>query len=139
MSLPALVSLAGTGTVLFASFLFLPSAPDLPVLSAGDPPRLILMGLGVGWSLLGTVQVLRLGRGAFGKVMASLLCLGTLGIAGLMGFWVESYSYKLPPAIEVKALDNVKPFEGTDQNGTKVSDATLKGKAYVILFTRGFW
>ncbi len=139
MSLPALVALAGTGLVLFASFLFLPNAPDLPVLGAGDWPKLIVMALGCGWSLLGTVQLARLGRGGFKKVMAALLCLFTLGIAGIMTFWVQDFSYRLPAPIEVKQLQPVRSFEGIDQNGKTVSDQTLRGKAFVLVFTRGFW
>lgn len=139
MSLPVLVALAGTATVFVATYLFLPSAADVPVLSAGDAPRLILLGLGAGWSLLGTVQALRLGRGGFKKVMLSLVCLATLALAGASAWWVVDYSYRLPKAIEVKALDAVKPFSGTDQNGATVSDASMKGKAYAMVFTRGFW
>lgn len=139
MSLPALVSIAGTALVLFASFLFLPAAPELPVLSAGDWPKLILLALGCGWSLLGAVQTLRLGRGGFKKVMALLLCLGTLAVGAGMVYWVQAFSYQLPAAVDLPALAPVKPFSGTDQNGTAVSDKTLQGRPYVLVFTRGFW
>jgi len=139
MSLPTLVALAGTATVLIGAYLFMPAAPQLPVLSAGDAPRLILLGLGAGWSMLGTVQALRLGHGGFKKAILVMICLGPLGIAGVTGWWVHDYSYRLPGAIEVKPLESVRPFEGTDQSGTKVSDQTLKGKPYVLVFTRGFW
>lgn len=139
MSLPGLVALAGTGLVLFASFLFLPNAPDLPILGAGDWPKLILLALGCGWSLLGTVQLLRLGQGGFKKVMASLLCLGTLGIGGVMTFWVQDFSYRLPAPIETKQMESVRAFAGVDQAGKPVSDQSLQGKPYVLLFTRGFW
>jgi len=139
MSLPVLVALAGTATVFVATFLFLPNSPEIPVLSVGDMPRLILLGLGAGWSVLGTVQALRLGKGGFKKVMLSLMCIGTLAIATLVGWWVQDYSYRLPGAIAVKSLDPVKPFEGKDQTGATVSNASLTGKPYVIVFTRGFW
>lgn len=138
MSLPVLVALAGTATVLFGAWLFMPGV-EVPVLTAGDAPRLIVLGLGAGWSMLGTVQALRLGHGGFKKAIVGMICLGTLGIAGVTAWWVKDFSYQLPAPIEVKALEPVRAFEGTDQNGAKVSDQTLKGKAYVIVFTRGFW
>lgn len=139
MSLPVLVSIAGTCTVLAAGYLFLPWAPQLPVLSAGDPPRLILLGLGAGWSLLGTIQSLRLGRGGMKKTLVALLCAATLAVAGGTAFWVLDYSYRLPPPVAVKVLEPVKAFSGADQSGVTVSDTTLRGRAYALVFTRGFW
>lgn len=137
MGMAALISLLGFGLVLFGGWLFLPMAPEVPVLSAGDMPGLIVLALGAGWSLLGTIQFLRHGRGFMSKAALSLLMLLSLGGAGLTGWWVLAGA-DVPPPINL-GEDPVPAFELTDQNGETVSDASLRGKPVVLIFARGVW
>lgn len=132
------IALLGCLLVGLSSLLFFPDTPRIPVLSEGDWPVLIVMYLGAGWSLLGTVQYLRFGKGFMGKSALVLLMLGTLGGAGGMSYFVLSYSYKLPAAVELAEKPTPR-FELTDQNGETHSDVSLQGKPYVLMFSRGVW
>lgn len=137
MGISVLVALAGTALVAFSMFLFGPTAPKLPVLGDGDPPGLILTALGIAWSMLGTFQVLRVGRSKLAKAGLMLLFLVTAaGGAGGM-YWVVSMS-KVPATVEFSD-STIPDFELTDQNGVKVSAASLRGKPLILVFARGVW
>lgn len=133
----ALISLLGFALVIFGGWLFLPNAPTVPVLSAGDPPGLIVMALGAGWSLLGTVQFLRHGSGFMSKAALSLLMVLSVAGTGVTAWWVLSNS-KVPPPVELTDKP-VPSFELTDQHGNTVSDVSLRGKPVVMIFARGVW
>ena len=139
MGMAAIVALLGCVLVALSSALFFPNAPELPVLSEGDWPRLIVMFLGAGWSLLGTVQYQRYGKGFMAKSAMILMLLFSLGATGLMSYWVLDYSYQLPPPVELSTEKPVPKFELVDQNGNTVSDVSLGGKPYVLIFSRGVW
>lgn len=139
MGIPVLVSLLGALLVTVAGLLFLPQAPQLPVLAEGDWPKLILVYLGAGWSLLGTVQFLRLGQGKLGKVMLALLMLLSLAGSGGISWWILSFSYQLPAPAQFAAEKRIPAFELKDQNGNVVSDVSLRGKPVVLIFGRGVW
>tara|TARA_R110002096_G_scaffold123315_21_gene266932 strand:- start:1689 stop:2111 length:423 start_codon:yes stop_codon:yes gene_type:complete len=70
-------------------------------------------------------------------------CVGSLfsvGIAGLLFFYVFSYSYGLPVTSETtKAIERAPDFSLSDANGNLVSLADYRGKKVVISFYRGFW
>jgi hypothetical protein len=135
MGMAVLISLLGFGLVVFGGWLFMPGAPELPVLSAGDMPRLIVLCLGAGWSLLGGVQFLRHGRGLLAKGLLALLMLLSVGGTGLTAWWVLDAS-RVPPPVE---LAEIKGFALTDQHGNTVSDADLRGRPVVLIFARGVW
>jgi hypothetical protein len=119
--------------------LFFPMAPRVPILSEGDWPLLITMFLGAAWSLLGTVQFLRFGKGFLAKATLVLLMLMSLGGAGLGAWWVLDFSYQLPAPIELPGDKPAPGFELTDQNGRAVSDLSLRGKPVIVIFGRGVW
>ena len=137
MGMAALISLMGFGLVVLGGFLFMPFAPDVPVLSAGDMPRLIVIFLGAGWSALGAIQFLRHGQGFMSKAALTLLMLLSLFGAGGMAWWIESGSM-VPPPVDLGDKP-VPKFELTDQNGETVSDVSLRGKPVVMIFGRGTW
>ena len=83
MKLASIISLLGTTLVACGSYLFVPHPFTMPVLDLHDTPKLIVIGLGAGWSLLGTIQGMRLGRGLFPKLMLLLLFLPTAGLGRL--------------------------------------------------------
>lgn len=133
----ALISVLGFGLVVFGVWLFMPNAPTVPVLSAGDMPGLIVLALGTGWSLLGTIQFMRHGRGFMSKAALGLLMVLSVLGAGGTTWWVLAGS-DVPPPVEL-ADKPVPTFELTDQNGQTVSDVTLRGKPVVMIFARGVW
>ena len=137
MGMAVLISLLGFALVIFGGWLFLPNAPSVPVLTSGDMPGLIVMFLGAGWSLLGTVQFIRHGHGFMSKAALVLLLFFSLGGTGLTSWWVLSGS-EVPPPVEL-ADKPVPAFELADQNGKTVSDVTLRGKPVVLIFARGVW
>ncbi|MCA8937983.1 MAG: hypothetical protein KDB68_17495 [Planctomycetes bacterium] len=137
MGMAAIVALLGCVLVAVASALFFPNAPELPVLSEGDWPRLIVMFLGAGWSLLGTVQYLRYGKGFMAKSAMILMLLFSLGGTGVMSYFVLDYTYDLPTPVEMPADKPIPAFELADQNGELVSDVSLRGKPHIIFFARG--
>lgn len=139
MGIPVLVALLGTLLVIVAGVLFLPQSPQLPVLAEGDWPKLILVYLGAGWSLLGSVQFLRLGQGKLGKVVLSLLLLLSLAGAGGISWWILSFSYQLPAPAQYPADKHIPAFELKDQHGNSVSDVSLRGRPVVLIFGRGVW
>ena len=135
----AIIALLGCMLVGVAVALFFPNAPSLPILGEGDWPKLIVMYLGAGWSLLGTVQFLRFGSGFVAKAAMVLVLLVSLGMSAGTSYWVLDYSYQLPAAVELPGDKPVPEFELADQNGNTVSDASLRGKPYVLIFSRGVW
>lgn len=139
MGFQVLVALAGSALVLIGTQLFMPTAPNLPVISGGDVPKLIVMALGAGWTLLGTVQGIRIGRSRLGKAFLVLNLLLTLGVGGAATWWVVDYSYRLPAAAEIPAQQTVPDFELTDQKGEAVSAKAMRGKPFVLIFSRGVW
>lgn len=139
MGIAVLISLTGFGLVLFGAYLFMPGAPQIPVLSAGDWPGLIITFLGAGWSALGTVQFLRHGRGFMSKASLSLLCLLALASTGANAWWVLDLSYQVPAPIDMPAIKPIPDFELVDQNGNTVSAKSLRGKPFVLIFGRGVW
>ena len=72
-----------------------------------------------------------------------LHCAGALlsvGIAGLLFFYVFSYSYGIPATSETTgAIERAPDFSLSDANGNLVSLADYRGKKVVISFYRGFW
>ena len=139
MGIAVLVSLAGFAVTMAGVLLFMPGAPVVPVLSAGDPPGLIVTFLGAAWSLLGAIQFLRHGSGLLAKGFLGLLCAVTLlGTAG-NAFWVVKLSYDVPAPVDLPAAKPIPAFELSDQNGNRVSDATPRGKPVVLVFARGTW
>ncbi|MBK8208382.1 MAG: redoxin domain-containing protein [Planctomycetes bacterium] len=139
MGFQVLVALAGSALVLIGTQLFMPTAPNLPVISGGDVPKLIVMALGAGWTLLGTVQGIRIGRSRLGKAFLVLNLLLTLGVGGAATWWVVDYSYRLPAAAEIPAQQTVPDFELTNQKGESISAKSLRGKPFVLIFSRGVW
>jgi hypothetical protein len=136
MGIAVLVSLLGFGLVIFGGLLFMPDAPQVPLIT-GDWPKLIVTFLGAGWSLLGTVQFFRHGRGFLGKAFLSLLCFLSVAGAGGNAFWVLKLSYDVPAPVTL--TETVPAFELQDQRGETVSDVSLRGKPYVLIFARGVW
>jgi hypothetical protein len=139
VGIAVLISLLGFMLVLAGGFLFMPGAPLVPVFSSGDGPGLILMFLGAGWSLLGTFQFLRHGRGFMAKACLSLLCLLSVAATAANSWWVLDLSYRIPPPAQLAVERPIPAFELTDQNGKTVSDASLRGKPVVLIFGRGVW
>ena len=138
MGIAVLVGLLGFAMTLAGVFLFIPGTPVVPVLSAGDPPGLIVMALGASWSALGTFQYLRHAQGWFGKAFMAALCVLCVAGAAANAWWVLDVSYKIPAPVEI-AEKPIPAFELTDQNGKKVSDTGLRGKPVVLIFARGVW
>ncbi len=139
MGFQVLVALAGSVLVLIGTQMFMPTAPNIPVISGGDVPKLIVIALGASWTLLGTVQGIRVGRSKLGKALLTLNLLLTLGVGGAASWWVIDYSYRLPAAAEIPARQTIPDFELTDQNGESVSAKSLRGKPFVLIFSRGVW
>jgi len=139
LGIAVLLSLLGFALVVAGGLMFMPDAPLIPVFRAGDWPALIVTFLGAGWSLLGTVQFFRYGRGMFAKAFLAILCVVTVGGAAANAFWVLDLSYRLPPPAVLEPAKPVPAFALTDQDGTQVSDANLRGKPYVLIFSRGVW
>jgi hypothetical protein len=139
VGIAVLISLLGFLLVIAGAYLFMPGAPVVPVLSAGDWPGLIVLFLGAGWSALGTFQFLRHGSGFIAKGCLSLLCVLALAATAMNSWWVLDLSYQIPPPADIPAAKPVPAFELTDQNGNKVSDVSLRGKPVVLIFGRGVW
>ncbi|MCC6464504.1 MAG: redoxin domain-containing protein [Planctomycetes bacterium] len=139
MGFSVLLALLGTLLVFGGAFLLLPVAPELPVLSAGDFPRYVMIGLGMGWSLLGTLQVFRLGRGKAAKVLLGLLLVFTQVAGAGAIWWAADYSFRLPAAIETPAGTPMPTFELKDTQGKLVSSESFRGKRVVLVFFRGPW
>jgi hypothetical protein len=139
VGIAVLISLLGFLLVIAGGFLFMPGAPVVPVLSAGEWPGLIVMFLGAGWSALGTFQFLRHGRGFVAKGSLSLLCMLALTATAANSWWALDLSYRIPPPADVAADKPIPAFELIDQNGNKVSDVSLRGKPVVLIFSRGVW
>jgi hypothetical protein len=139
LGIAVLISLAGFALVVGGAFLFMPGAPHVPVLSAGDWPGLIITFLGAGWSALGTLQFMRHGRGFMSKAMLMVPCLLALAGTGANAWWVLDQSYKLPAPAQLETARPIPAFELTDQNGITVSDTSLRGRPVVLIFARGVW
>lgn len=139
MGFSVLLALLGTALVFGGAFLLLPVAPELPVLSSGDFPRYVVIALGMGWSLLGTVQVFRLGRGKAAKVLLGLLLALTQVAGGGAIWWAADYSFRLPAAIQPPAAKPMPAFELKDSEGRAVSSESFLGKRVVLVFFRGPW
>lgn len=136
MAFHLLVALAGTTLVLAGATMFLPGAPQFPVLSAGDFPKIVIMVLGAGWALLGAVQGFRVGKGKLAKILLAMnLAIAGIG-AGGMSFWVLDYSYRLPAPVEHKTIPD---FALTDHEGNAISAKSMRGKPFVLIFSRGVW
>ena len=139
MGIAVILALLGTLLVGIGLALFFPNAPHVPILSEGDWPLLITMFLGAGWTLLGTIQFMRFGKGFMAKAMLVLMLLVSLGGTGLGAWWVLDFSYQLPAPIDLPADKPAPAFELTDQNGHTVSDLSLRGKPVILIFGRGVW
>ncbi|MCA8916479.1 MAG: hypothetical protein KDB90_13800 [Planctomycetes bacterium] len=139
MGIAVILALLGTLLVGIGLALFFPSAPQVPILSEGDWPLLITMFLGAGWTLLGTIQFMRFGKGFMAKAMLILMLLVSLGGTGLGAWWVLDFSYQLPAPIDLPADKPAPAFELPDQNGHTVSDISLRGKPVILIFGRGVW
>jgi hypothetical protein len=137
--MPVIIALLGLLLVGAGIALFFPNAPSVPILSEGDWPLLITMFLGAAWSLLGTVQFLRFGRGLFAKIVLVLLCLLSVGATGLTTYWVLDFSYRLPAPVQYPVDKPVPAFQLTDQDGKTISDVSLRGKPVILIFGRGVW
>lgn len=138
MGIAVLVSLLGLLLVLAGGFVFAPQAPELPVFSAGDWPGVIVMLLGAGWALLGAFQYFRFGASKLTKALLVFIALVAAGGAGGLSWWVLDYSYRLPAPVEITETE-APGFELKDQHGEIVSDRTLRGKPYIMVFGRGVW
>ncbi|MCB9893721.1 MAG: hypothetical protein H6839_04660 [Planctomycetes bacterium] len=139
MGVAVLIALLGTAIAGVAIALFFPNAPHVPILSEGDWPLLITMFLGASWTLLGTVQFLRFGKGFLAKATLVLMTLASLSGSGLIGWWVLDFSYQLPDPVELPADKPVPAFELKDQHGKSISDVSLRGKPVILVFGRGVW
>ncbi len=139
MGIAVIITLIGFTLVATMLALFMPGTPGLPMFGDADGPKLILMFLGAAWTLLGCVQFLRFGRSKLSKALIVLVTVLTLLGAGGGAYWVLGASYDLPAPPEMPAGEPVPSFELEDQHGRVVSDASLRGKPYVLIFPRGVW
>lgn len=139
MRLASIISLLGTTLVACGSYLFIPHPFTIPILDLHDTPKLIVVGLGAAWSLLGTVQGFRLGKGIFPKLMLLLLFLPTMTLACVMPWWVLDYSYRLPEPTTEAVGTSAENFTLKDQRGDDVSLADYRDKRVVLYFYRGGW
>jgi hypothetical protein len=105
---------------------------EFPVLN------LALVAAGVGLSFVAVHRAFR--RTHRGRVLAVLLATVDVGLAGLFGWYLFSYSYRMPEAARAPAVGSVAPdFVLPDQHGTEVRLAAARGHPVVLLFYRGFW
>lgn len=138
VGIAVLLSLLGMLLVFGGAFVFFPQAPELPVFGDGDWPGVIVMILGACWALFGAFQYLRFGRSKLTKALLVLIALISTGAAAGTSWWVLDYSYRVPAPARLEAT-HVPGFELKDQNGEIVSDETLSGRPYVMIFGRGVW
>jgi hypothetical protein len=101
-------------------------------------PNLAMIVLGLSLSIAGVRQAL---RGTHrGRVVAPVLALLNVGFAGLFGWYLFSYSYRMPAAARAPVVGSVAPdFALRDQRGNEVRLSSLRGRPVVLVFYRGHW
>jgi len=118
----------------FLYFYQFPATRDFPVVN------LPIVVLGVALTAAGCWGVFKHGRRSLRKALAGLSLLLSLGVAGLLSFYVFHYSYQLPAATGTPALEEAAPdFTLLDQSGKEVTLSGLRGKKVIIDFYRGNW
>jgi hypothetical protein len=105
---------------------------ELPVVN------LAVVAAGVGLSL---VAVRRAFQGTHGgRLLAPLLAALNVGLAGLFGWYLFSYSYRMPASARAPAVGAVAPdFALPDEHGNAVRLSAARGHPVVLVFYRGFW
>jgi hypothetical protein len=100
--------------------------------------NLLAVAAGLGLSFVGVRRALR-GTHA-GRVLAPILGVLSLGLAGLFGWYLFVFSYDMPASARAPAVGALAPdFALRDQRGEEVRLSTLRGHAVVLLFYRGHW
>ena len=118
----------------FLYFYQFPATRDFPVVN------LPIVALGVAFTASGCWSVFKHGHRSLGKALAGLSLLLSLGVGGLLIFYVFYYSYQLPASVGAPALETAAPdFTLLDQSGKEVSLSELRGKKVIIDFYRGNW
>lgn len=118
----------------FTFFARFPLLRDFPWVNL---PLVLLGVVASGWAL---ARAFGAGRGLLGKVLAPLGLLVSLALAALFTFYVFSLSYQLPGPTELAAkLEQAPDFRLTDQHGTSIRLADLRGRRVVLTFYRGHW
>ncbi len=114
----------------FARFPTLRDVPwiNVPLVILGAV--LAVVGLIAGWKEAGVLKkILHVGSAVVSTLIAGLLC-----------FYVYSYSYGIPELSETtEHLETAPDFTLSDANGEMVSLSDFRGKKVVISFYRGFW
>jgi peroxiredoxin Q/BCP len=100
--------------------------------------NLLLIAAGLALSGLGVYHAFARTHG--GRVVAPLLAVVNLMLAGAFGWWLLVASYRIPPGAHAPAVGAVAPdFALPDERGNEVRLSSLRGKPVVLLFYRGFW
>ena len=115
-------------------FVRFPDLRDVPVLN------LALVFLGVILTACGCWGVFKHNGGLLGRSLAGLGLLLTLGVAGMLNFYVFVMSYQLPESSDAPATEQPAPdFTLLDHHGQSASLSDYRGKKVVLVFYRGNW
>ncbi len=118
----------------FLYFYQFPALRDVPILN------LIATAAGLLVTFAGCMTVWKSGKGTFKKLAAGLCLFLSVGVTGLLYFYVLCYSYQLPAAVNAPALETIAPsFALVDQHGDEVTLESLANKKVIITFFRGHW
>lgn len=127
------------GVVGYFVWIGLRVGPHAPVLRDTAIVNLIIVGVGLGFSLVGIRRAL--GRNAThrGRVLAPLL--GALNLSfGVLFIFMLYRAAVLPEAPNAPAVGQAAPaFTLADQTGAPVQLAGLRGKNVLLVFYRGHW
>ncbi len=133
------IGLGLLGVAGYFAWITLALEPRMPVLRDTAVVNLVLVGLGLGFSVIGIRRAF--GRAAThrGRVLAPVLGALNVGLAVLFGLMLFHFS-ELPVAAAAPQVGQTAPdFTLADQSGAPFQLAALRGKNVLLVFYRGHW
>jgi hypothetical protein len=127
------------GVVGYFVWISLRIGPRVPFLRDTAIVNLIILGAGLGFSVVGIRRAFGLNATHRGRVLAPLLGAINLTLGALFILMLFRASV-LPDAVNAPAVAQTAPdFTLSDQTGAPVHLAGLRGKNVLLVFYRGHW